>query len=101
MESAGRRTVRASWPGIVAPSRGDPEQLWNDSESALAPCLVHREVPPIERKDHVKTIALGQIDERGIRKLRANTSVFFHQLSDFRRFGALNGKKFEEALRNT
>jgi hypothetical protein len=59
--------------------------------------VVHREVPPIERKDHVKTIALGQIDQRGIGKLRPNISVFFHEPSDFRRLGALEGKKFEEA----
>ena len=46
----------------------------------------------------IKIITLGQINQRGIRKLRTNIFVFFHQLPNFPCLRALDGKKFKEAF---
>src|ERR1035438_6851704 len=72
--------------------------LRNDAENMLAPSLVDQEVPPIKRKNHVKVVALGQIDQRGVRELRAKVFVFFHQLCDLSCLGALEGEKLQEAF---
>src|SRR5687767_9015117 len=50
-------------------------RLWDEGEWISVPVAVHREVSAVERKNRFDRVALGRIQERQIRQLRAEVRI--------------------------
>src|SRR5262249_9349352 len=44
-------------------------------QAAVLAIPIHREVASVQRKDGWDVVALGQVDERGVRKLRSQSAI--------------------------